>query len=109
MLIEADGKRIAYVTDTTPQRESKILDRIANVDLLMHECYFSDNFQELSLKTGHSWISAVTEIVQKTKPKRTLLIHVNPLAEVLKQSIELTELHQSLSMQFAEDEMIVDV
>jgi ribonuclease BN (tRNA processing enzyme) len=109
MLIEAQGKRIAYVTDTTPQRDAQTLQRLSNVDLLMHECYFSDNYQELSLKTGHSWIGAVTEIVEHTKPKRTLLIHVNPLAEVLNQRIVLTDQHRQLAMQFAEDEMIVEI
>lgn len=109
MLISAESKRIAYVTDTTPQSGKQFFERLRNVDLLMHECYFSDEHQELSLKTGHSWIGAVTSIVQETKPKRTLLIHVNPLAEVLGQNINLSDQHKALSMQFAEDGMIIEI
>lgn len=103
MIISTEDKRLAYITDTTPQLQAAFIERIAGVDLLMHECYFSDKDEELSLLTGHSWISAVAGIVELARPKQTLLIHVNPLAEILGREIQLTEKHRELGLRFAED------
>lgn len=109
MIVQSQDRRVAYVTDTTPQSDPTFMERLSGVDLLMHECYFSDKLQELSLKTGHSWIGAVTEIVKQTKPKQTLLIHINPLAEVLEEEIQLTAEQRSLGIRFAEDNLSVDL
>lgn len=108
MRIEAGGKRFAYVTDTTPKNDAQFIERLKDLDLLLHECYFSDKYQELSLRTGHSWLGAVTTIVEAVHPKRTLLIHVNPLAEVLAEDSGYTADHEALHMSFAEDGMVVD-
>lgn len=108
MVIESGEKRMAYVTDTTPLNDFKFFESLSQLDLLLHECYFSDQHQELAIKTGHSWLGAVVEIVKKVQPKKTLLIHVNPLAEVLGQGSELTEEHRQLGLRFAEDGMVVE-
>lgn len=109
MVVHGSNRRVAYVTDTTPQSEASFIQRISGVDLLMHECYFSDKYEDLSRRTGHSWLSAVTKIVQQAQPKQTLLIHVNPLAEVVGEEDGLSELHQQLGLRFAEDMMQVDL
>lgn len=110
MVLETDApkKRVAYITDTTPNIVQRYLDKLVSLDLLLHECYFGDDQQALSQRTGHSWLGAVTENVTRLKPKQTLLIHINPLAEVLNQPIELQSQHRNLKMQFASDCMTVD-
>ncbi len=108
LLISAAGKRIAYLTDTTPLLEASWIPRLNGVDLLLHECYFDDSQIEMARKTGHSWLSGVTRLVELAKPKRTALIHINPLAEMVGKSIELDERHHQLNIQWAQDEMIID-
>ena len=107
--LQVDGKNILYMTDTTPDYGTQHDERLMRCDLLMHECYFSDEHIELARKTGHSWLSAVTEIVARTKPKQTLLIHVNPLAEMLKAEFDLSDIHMSLNMSIAQDEKTITV
>jgi ribonuclease Z len=102
-VVHAKERRIAYITDTTPQTQPGFIERIKNIDLLMHECYFSDKYEELSNRTGHSWLSAVSHIVEQAKPQQTLLIHVNPLAELVGEEIELSESQQKMGLRFAED------
>lgn len=109
MLVTAGEKRIAYVTDTTPIQDSKFASRLSGVDLLMHECYFDDTQIEFSRKTGHSWLSAVQKLVRKARPKQTLLIHVNPLAEMIGKPVRLNAKCRELKMRFAKDDMVVRV
>ncbi len=107
--LEVAGKKLAYVTDTTARPEAAYLSQIRHTDLLLHECYFADEYQELSEKTGHSWLAAVTEVVRATRPHQTALIHINPLSEVLGNGIELTATHlQTLNMFIAEDGMQIE-
>lgn len=94
---------LAYVTDTVARPEAEYLTLIRGIDLLMHECNFSDEYQDLAMKTGHSWHSAVMEVVQRTKPKKTLLIHLNPLSDLLGTPIQLGPMQTALNMQIASD------
>ncbi|MFK7738531.1 MAG: MBL fold metallo-hydrolase [Pirellulaceae bacterium] len=107
-IMEREGKRFAYITDTIARDKASYVERLRGADLLLHECYFGDEYQELAEKTGHSWISAVESVVSRTRPKQTVLIHLNPLAETLGNSIELTEAHQRLGMSISEDCMEID-
>lgn len=100
--------RLAYVTDTVSSRDAPYIERIRDVDLLLHECYFGNDQQELAITTGHSWISEVREIVRQVKASKTILIHINPLAEILQTGFELTEQDKSqLAMEIAQDGMEV--
>jgi len=108
-IIQAHGKRIAYLTDTTPRIHHEWIGRLRDIDLLMHECYFDDTQEELALRSGHSWLSTVTELVEQVRPKQTLLIHVNPLAEMLGYSFQLEPKQRQLNMLWAYDEMVIDV
>jgi ribonuclease Z len=107
-LIEADSKRLAYITDTTPLSLEVWSERLTDLDLLLHECYFGDDQAEFAMKTGHSWLSAVTDLVARIRPKQTLLIHVNPQSELFGQPFELTDSHHALGIRLAEDLMAVD-
>lgn len=108
-VLNIDEKKLAYVTDTVSRLEAEHMATIADADLLLHECYFGDQHRKLAEKTGHSWLSAVTEIVEKTRARKTALIHINPLAEILKTPIELDDRHTNeLQMLVAKDEMVLE-
>lgn len=102
-------KRLGYVTDTISDPNAEYVSKIRDLDLLLHECYFRDDQKELAEMTGHSWLSAVIEIVQKVKPRQCGLIHINPLSEILGQEFSLTQNQaEELQMWIAEDCQVVD-
>lgn len=108
-VLDTAGKKLAYVTDTVARPAASYLRELGNVDLLLHECYFSDDQSELAETTGHSWLSAVEEVVRETRPSQTLLIHINPLAEILQSGFTLNSTQsQELCMQVAEDGMTIE-
>lgn len=71
----------AYVTDTTADVEADYLRHIANVDLLLHECYFRDEYRDFALRSGHSWTTPVVEVAKSCNVGRLVMIHINPLDE----------------------------
>ncbi|GAB5405154.1 MAG: MBL fold metallo-hydrolase [Aureliella sp.] len=102
-------KKLSYVTDTVSRVENNYLDLIRGSDLLLHECYFADRLEALAIKTGHSWLGAVTEIVRKADCGQTLLIHINPLSEILGEEVDLpSECRETLRMSVAVDEQVVE-
>jgi ribonuclease BN (tRNA processing enzyme) len=106
----AGGKKLAYVTDTIARSDAAYHSYIHDSDLLLHECYFGDSHQELALKTGHSWLSAVVDTVRQVKPRRTVLIHVNPLAEILDQDVVIPDaIARELNMSVAVDGQVIEI
>ncbi len=79
---------LAYITDTTSQKDAPYWEEIQGVEWLLHECNFSDKYRDLAMRTGHSWTTAVLEGAAKTRIPRLLLSHFNPL-EVDKDPIDL--------------------
>lgn len=72
----------AYITDTTADpTDAEAVEFIRGVDVLIHECYFSDGYADLARKTGHSWSSAVATFAANAEVGRLILVHVNPVAE----------------------------
>ena len=107
--LRQDGKKLSYVTDTVARPGADYLSKIHDSDLLLHECYFGDEHKEFAATTGHSWLSAVVDVVEEVNPKQTLLIHINPLAEILGNGFELKKDHiERLKMTVAEDEMAIE-
>jgi ribonuclease Z len=102
-VIEVQGHRLAYVTDTTACVDSPYLSSLNDLDLLLHECNFGDEDRELAEKTGHSWLSAVTDVVRSCRPKQSWLIHHNPLAKMLGCELTLGREHELLHMRIAND------
>lgn len=100
--------RLAYVTDTFSRVDNDYQAKIADVDLLLHECYFNDEMVELAEKTGHSYLSAVTEILRAANARQNLLIHINPLAEILDQPIILGQEQQGLNVRIAQDGDVIE-
>lgn len=78
--IDFPGHSMAYVTDTTAEPDSPYIERIRNVDLLIHECNFRDGEEAFATKTGHSCLSKVLANARAAQVKRLILTHFNPLA-----------------------------
>ena len=74
--IDWPGKSLAYITDTTTSND--YLEFIRGVDVLIHECNFSDAMSEWSAKTGHSNTTPVAELARAAQVKRLFLIHFDP-------------------------------
>lgn len=70
---------MAYVTDTTASPNAEYVEFIQGVDLLVHECYFPDGWEERAELTGHSCATPVAEVAKKAKVGRLVLTHVNPM------------------------------
>jgi ribonuclease Z len=73
------GHSLAYVTDTTAGPQARYIEAVRGVDLLVHECNFSDDRAELAAKWGHSSLSAVAELARSAGVGSLLLVHLNPL------------------------------
>jgi ribonuclease Z len=76
------GHSLAYVTDTIARgANSQYLAAIRGVDLLVHECYFGDEYCELAERTGHSCATPVAELAKAADVGRLIIVHCNPIAE----------------------------
>jgi len=80
--LEAEGKSIAYVTDTTARPGAAYIEQIRGVDLLLHECNFPNGQDELAEKTGHSCIDDVARAAAAANVKRLVLMHFDPLMAI---------------------------
>lgn len=76
--VDEPGKccSIAYVTDTCV--DGSYTEFIANVDLLLHECYFDDARANLATRTGHSCASNVARLAAEVHAGRLVIVHVDP-------------------------------
>ncbi|QDU63033.1 ribonuclease Z [Planctomycetes bacterium Pan216] len=70
----------AYVSDTNadPDNEEKVA-FVRGVKLMLHECYFTDGFEEAATTTGHSCSSAVGAFARNAGIDHLLLIHPSPV------------------------------
>jgi ribonuclease BN (tRNA processing enzyme) len=74
--IDWPGKALAYITDTIADGSYTAF--LRGVDLLIHECNFSDEGAALAGKTGHSYTTAVARIARDAGAKRLYLTHFDP-------------------------------
>lgn len=70
------GHSLAYITDTTTDADYG--DFIRGVDVLIHECYFSDDLAEWGPKTGHSSTTLVAMKARDSRVGRLYLTHIDP-------------------------------
>ena len=70
---------------------------------------FVSGHVELAEKTGHSWLSAVTDIVRRVGARQTALIHLNPLAETLQMNMQLSAEQLALGMHIPADGACLEV
>ena len=74
--LEIEGKKIAYITDTTV--DGSYTNFIRGADLLIHECNFSDNLSEWAPKTGHSHTSQAVQLAKEAGIGQLYLMHIDP-------------------------------
>lgn len=72
-------RSMAYITDTTAAPGMDYIEHIRGVDLLVHECYFSDELRHLALLTGHSHTTPVAQVARAADVGRLVLVHLNPM------------------------------
>lgn len=73
------GHSMAYVTDTAADPSASYVERIRGVDLLVHECNFTDEHRELAKLTGHSHTTPVAEVARRADVGQLVLVHLNPM------------------------------
>lgn len=73
------ARSLAYVTDTTV--DGTYTEFVRGVDLLIHECNFSDALAEWCDRTGHSHTTGVARLAAEAQVGKLLLVHVDPLLE----------------------------
>lgn len=76
--LDWQDRSMAYVTDTTVSAD--YVEKLRGVDLLVHECYFPDGYEERAAATGHSCVTPVAELARSAGVGRLILVHINPLA-----------------------------
>ena len=74
------GRSMAYVTDTTASVEAAYVEKIRGVDLLLHECYFPDDWADWAAKVGHSHTTPVAQVAKAADVGRLVLVHLNPMS-----------------------------
>jgi len=74
------GRSLAYVTDATAEPGASYLDEIRGVDLLVHECFFPDGWEQRAALTGHSCLTPVARVARQAGAGQLVLVHINPLA-----------------------------
>ena len=72
-------KTLAYITDTTAAPGADYIDFIKDVDVLVHECYFADGFEDQAKLTGHSCLTPVAQVASAANAGAMYLVHINPL------------------------------
>jgi len=74
-------RSMAYVTDTTAAPTAGYLEAIRGVDLLVHECNFSDEQAEQAARWGHSSLGEVARLALAAGVGQLVLAHIDPMAD----------------------------
>ncbi len=69
---------MAYVTDTTAHAKATYVDKLRDVDLLIHEAYFANDHANLPAITGHSSLQPVAQLAAAANVGRLVLVHIDP-------------------------------
>lgn len=75
------GHSLAYVTDTVADPAAPYVEHIQGVDLLVHECNFTDEQHEQAVLTGHSHTTPVAQVAKRAQVGELLLVHLNPMVD----------------------------
>ena len=71
---------MSYVRDEVLNANAAYVAKIRGVDLLVHECYFTDDRADWAQKTGHSHTTPVAEVARQAGVKRLVLVHFDPVS-----------------------------
>lgn len=103
-----DGS-LAYITDTIARQDADYIEFIAGVDVLIHECYFPDGWEDRAELTGHSCLTPVANVAAAAKAKQTYLVHINPL-NGSDEPLDLNSVKEIYSdLTVAEDRLVIDL
>lgn len=103
-----DGS-LAYITDTTATKTADYIQFISDIDVLIHECYFPDGWEDRAELTGHSCLTPVAQVAAAAKAKRTYLVHINPL-DATDEPLDLDLVKDVYSeLTVAEDKLVIDL
>ncbi|QEG20525.1 MBL fold metallo-hydrolase [Mariniblastus fucicola] len=107
--LQHPGGSLAYITDTVANPNADYVDFIADVDVLVHECYFPDGWEDRAELTGHSCLTPVANVATTARAKQTYLVHMNPL-DGSDDPLDVKSVERICStMQLAEDQMIIEL
>lgn len=103
------NQRLVYATDTSGDVSESAVNWAGQANLLMHECYFRDSGQQWAEKTGHCWTSRLIDVVQRSRPRKTLVTHINPL-DLGEDPVEIEQIRRSVDSEviLARDELAID-
>lgn len=107
--LEHDNGSMAYITDTVANASADYIDFISDVDVLVHECYFPDGWEDRAELTGHSCLTPVAQVAAGANAGRTFLVHINPLNDA-KEPLDLDsvkDIYPELCV--TEDRMSIDL
>ncbi len=105
--IDWPDRSLAYITDTTV--DGSYDDFIRGVDLLIHECQFSDESAEWSAKTGHSNTTPVAELAARTDAGKLVLVHIDP-GDTSDDPVDIDDARKIFkNTVLAEDTMVIDL
>ncbi|MGC1273038.1 MAG: MBL fold metallo-hydrolase [Planctomycetaceae bacterium] len=104
--IDWPDRSMAYVTDTTADGSG--VDFVRGVDLLIHECNFTDDLQDLAVMTGHSHTTPVCELARDAGVGRLIMTHFDPHA-ALDDPVDLPKARSIFpAAEVAEDGMVCE-
>jgi ribonuclease BN (tRNA processing enzyme) len=73
--VDWPGRSIAYITDTIA--DGSYIEFVRGVDLLIHECNFSDDQADFASQTGHSHTTLAASAARDAGVGRLLFTHIN--------------------------------
>ncbi len=104
----SDGS-MAYITDTIASQGADYVEFIADVDVLIHECYFPDGWEDRAKLTGHSCLTPVAQVASLANAGRSYLVHINPL-DGSDEPLDLASVKDTYAnLNLTEDRMVIDL
>jgi ribonuclease BN (tRNA processing enzyme) len=107
--MEHSNGSLAYITDTVASHDADYINFISDVDVLVHECYFPDGWEDRAELTGHSCLTPVARVAAAATAGRTFLVHINPLNDA-KEPLDLESVKGIYAeLHMTEDRMSIDL
>lgn len=100
---------LAYITDTTAVENADYIQFISGVDVLVHECYFPDGWEDRAELTGHSCLTPVAQVAAAASAGQVYLVHMNPL-DASPDPLDIKSVDSIFSrLHLAEDRMAIEL
>jgi ribonuclease BN (tRNA processing enzyme) len=107
--MEHSNGSLAYITDTTATPDADYIQFVSGVDVLVHECYFPDGWEDRAELTGHSCLTPVAQVAANACVDQVYLVHMNPL-DGSPEPLDLKKVeHVFRRMNLAQDKMVIEL